>query len=567
MGGWRACLALSAALLLPGVAWGQVVRGSVMSAVDSTPLPGVVVLLVGSAGTAVDRALTNERGEFRLDGPSPGRYRVRTQRIGFRPVTTEPFELRSLEEITRRIVLAGVPVSLDVVRVAARSVCRSFTDDSVGPAAIWQQARTALMAAELTSRARLEATVLMYHRTLEPYSGRVREQSSYFRGGATSRVWTARPLDSIRATGYVRQDADGGTTYFAPDLEILLSDAFVEDHCFHVARSPDPRVVGIAFEPTRDRSRVPEIRGTVWLDRRTSELRRMEYRYANVSRAQERGEAGGEMTFARLRNGGWVISRWSIRMPTLERRVVSSLGLRGGATTVEERLLETRVSGGDLVVVRRGRDTLWARHPVRLRGVVLDSASGAALAGARVRIRGTSLAAVSDSAGAFVMPDVLPGDYTLDVATPGLDSLGVAHGHVLRFADTAAVARIAVPDARALATALCGAASGPRPGIVTGRLRIAGDSVPPRNVSVYAEWTAYAVREVGGGVLVDRPRARSDGRVDAAGGFRICGVPVDTELLVGVVARDTVLARSPVRIPPGARVTRIDLVIDRATRP
>src|ERR1041384_5914403 len=56
-------------------------------AVDPTsrPLSGVVVLLMDSATNIAARALTNERGEFRLTSPRPGTFRVRALRIGFRP--------------------------------------------------------------------------------------------------------------------------------------------------------------------------------------------------------------------------------------------------------------------------------------------------------------------------------------------------------------------------------------------------------------------------------------------------------------------------------------------------
>lgn len=448
MSGWRAWLALSAALLLPCAAGAQVVHGTVVHAVDSTPLPGVVVMLVaGAAGdNVVDRALTDENGAFRLDGTRPGTFRIRTLRIGFRPVTTPPFELRSLEQATRRIEIAGLPVSLEAVQVAARSVCRDFADDTIGPAAIWQQARTALTAAELTSRARtLEATIVTYTRVLDPHSERVRQHSASVRSGLSSRVWTAHPLQSLRERGYVRDDPDGGTTYFAPDLAILMSDAFVEDHCFHVVLSRNPALIGIAFEPTRERRRVPEIAGTVWLDRKTSELRRMEFGYVNVSKEKER--AGGDMTFVRLGTGGWVISRWNIRMPAIERRVRNTVGgMRGAETTVDERLIETRVSGGELALVMRRGDTLWKRPPMTLRGIVTDSATGIAVSGARVGIRGMALGTVSAGDGSFVLQGMLPGDYTLEVATPAMQALGQVHRQGVRFADTLSTHQLRLPS-------------------------------------------------------------------------------------------------------------------------
>src|SRR5262245_43226030 len=112
----RARLALAALALTPAWLAAQTVRGV---AVDpaSRPLSGIVVQLMDSAANIAARALTNERGEFRLTSPRPGTFRVRALRIGFRPETSEPMTLRVSEEREHRLVLAGVAVSLATIRV------------------------------------------------------------------------------------------------------------------------------------------------------------------------------------------------------------------------------------------------------------------------------------------------------------------------------------------------------------------------------------------------------------------------------------------------------------------
>src|SRR4051812_47763443 len=93
-----------------GAVAGQVVRGVAVDAADA-PVPGVVVLLLdGSSKATAARALTNERGEYRLATPRPGTYEVHTLRIGFRPVASEPVSLASGQEVTRCLVLTGVPL-------------------------------------------------------------------------------------------------------------------------------------------------------------------------------------------------------------------------------------------------------------------------------------------------------------------------------------------------------------------------------------------------------------------------------------------------------------------------
>ena len=97
---------------------------------------------------------------------------------------------------------------------------------------------------------------------------------------------------------------------------MLLSSSFLQDHCFRLAISLDSTRLGLAFEPTPARERVADIRGTLWLDRASTELRSLEFQYVNISRAQQ-DHAGGELAFVRMRDGQWAISRWNIRMPVL----------------------------------------------------------------------------------------------------------------------------------------------------------------------------------------------------------------------------------------------------------
>ncbi|MEO8334481.1 MAG: carboxypeptidase-like regulatory domain-containing protein [bacterium] len=77
------------ALLVPVVSGAQAMHGVVVDRSDA-PVAGVVVILLDNASLGVARALSNDRGEFRLTAPKAGRYRVRTMRIGFLPVTSEP---------------------------------------------------------------------------------------------------------------------------------------------------------------------------------------------------------------------------------------------------------------------------------------------------------------------------------------------------------------------------------------------------------------------------------------------------------------------------------------------
>src|SRR5206468_1241301 len=145
----------------------------------------------------------------------------------------------------------------------------------------------------------------------------------------------------------------------------------LQDHCVRLIRSPDASRIGLAFEPTRERRRVPEIRGVLWLDRASAELRALEYRYTNVTPEQE-AYAGGTMDFARLGNGAWMIARWNIGMPIVQ---YDPPPPSARTHTPEPRVVQLHVTGSELAIVTRNRDTLWMAPRRTLVGTVVDSIS------------------------------------------------------------------------------------------------------------------------------------------------------------------------------------------------
>jgi hypothetical protein len=441
----REVILLGAMSSLPMISTAQTVRGTVVDGIEGGAVRGAVVLLMDNGGTIVRRALTDERGEFRVSAPGAGLYRVRMLRIGFLPATSPSFSLVSGQELALPQLVAGAPVSLDTVRVVGRNSCRLHGDSALATYALWEQVRTALTAAQLTTNIRsMSATVVVFERALDPYDGTVRRQAFWVRTGFTNRPWVSLSVDSLRRFGYVVHGADGWRTYHAPDLSVLLSSQFLEDHCFRLANGSKVSEVGLSFEPTADRSRLPEIKGMLWLDRKSAELRRMEFRYTRVSPVEQQSNTGGEMDFVRLSNGAWAISRWMIRMPALTQQFKAS-PMRGGVSGSEIIITEIKLAGGELAIIRNGRDTLWSRAPQVLRGVVLDSASGRFVGGARVSLKGIARQATTDSAGRFGIPEVLPGEYTLEVRVPGQDTVGPPHRSSLAFADSSVRVRVRVP--------------------------------------------------------------------------------------------------------------------------
>jgi hypothetical protein len=242
----------------------------------------------------------------------------------------------------------------------------------------------------------------------------------------------------------------------------------------------------------------------------------MEFRYVNIPPEQS-DAAGGDVEFIRMANGAWAISRWNIRMPAMEQRVASNY--YGGNSV---RVAEIHTAGGELVLARRGTDTLWSRPPLTLAGIVRDSISGAGVGGARVAIDGTDLGGTTDARGQFTIANVLPGEYTIDVRTASLDSLSALHRSSLAFTGAESPAEIRVPTASQVRATVCGAAHPD--------LRI------QREVACGAVLTGVVLvdstQQPVIGAEVSIPDASKTVLTDERGAFKLSGIPAGTHRLV-----------------------------------
>jgi hypothetical protein len=543
-------LAVSA---MPSVARGQSVRGTVMGS-GTTPVAGVMVVLVDSASATVASSLSDERGAFFVRATKAGTYRLRTLRIGFRATITPSFALAAGQDITRRLDVEEIRFRLDTVRVTGRNACRQATDSAVATFAVWEQVRTVLTAVQLTAQEReITSTIIAYERRLDRTSRRVQEQTGTLNTALVTEPWHSRAPGMLREAGYVENSGADGATFYAPGIDVLLSKEFVEDHCFRLARSENVSLLGISFEPNPERKKVAEIKGVMWLDRATSELRTVDFGYVNPPRARLDEGVGG-MTFVRLKDGRWAISQWNIRMPVL---------LVGYSSGDEARVAEYRVAGGELSLVLRGGDTLFKRPPVVLGGVLTDSLTGAAVAQARIALAGTTLNTTSDLTGRFVIGDVLPGDYTIEVRTASLDSVTAVSQTAVSITGSITDLRLRIPTGQQIAGSLCGSARLEAPGIVLGTVSLRGDTLIPAGVKITAEWQQPFIKVEGGNTVMGKRSKWAEARADDRGRYRVCGVPVNFKFTMRAES-DSASAVDTVTIPAGGRMARANLALDRA---
>ncbi|CAN5370213.1 hypothetical protein BH09GEM1_BH09GEM1_30120 [soil metagenome] len=545
------------------IAGAQSVQGIVVARGES-PVAGVVVLLLDTNSTIAARALSNAGGVFRLVAPRAGSYHLRTLRIGFTPATSAPFALVTGASREQRIELTELSYSLDTTRVAARSVCRRTSPESLAVVfALWEQVRTALHAAELTaSGGSINATTLRYARLLSRDMSRVMAQANEFQTDSVRAPWQSMAPDTLHERGYVRTGADDSVTYAAPGLDALVSDTFLDDHCFSLAAGTDDEF-RIVFEPARNRNRLPEISGTVSVNRATTELRRIEYKYVNLPPVQMT-QAGGDVAFVRLREGGWVIPYWNVRMPVLGM-------FRGVGRARELRVARVKVEGGELVAALRGGDTLWTHPPLVLSGRVLDSVSGAPVAGAWVSVSGSKLKGETARDGSFRIAGLLPGRYGLEVRGPGREYAGMAVAIPVTFTDSASHVDLRIPTALQVAGAVCQlewlvtAVSGGA--ILTGHVDASFIVGPRSAVTVVAEWTEKHGRIAGRGITYEYDPMSFETLADSAGEFRICFVPTETPIRVHATVGDIRALDARVTIPPELHFARVNLTLDSNLEP
>ncbi|HET9949943.1 MAG TPA: carboxypeptidase-like regulatory domain-containing protein, partial [Longimicrobiales bacterium] len=279
--GLRALL-LVASLPAPGAA--QSVLARVVTVEESEPIQGALAYLVDDASDRVVRtSLTDEVGRALFAGVPASTYRLRAEMIGREQAESAPFAVadgaavaRTLSLATRAIGLEGIEVTAETRRCTVRP-----GDDALAVAHVWDEARKALSAAALTDESGVyRYETVTYTRRLDARTRAIFDQEESRREAWAHRPFESRPAEDLVERGFVQREGRDWV-FYAPDAGVLLSDVFLDTHCFRLAEG-EPGLIGLAFEPTRDRDDATDIQGTLWLDAVNAELRWLEFGYWNL---------------------------------------------------------------------------------------------------------------------------------------------------------------------------------------------------------------------------------------------------------------------------------------------
>lgn len=567
---YRAC-AVCALMLVAHVASAQAIAGKVLGKVDGAPVAGAIVTLLDSAGRSITAKLAEDGGSFDFTAPHAGSYAIRVERVGFRSTTTSPFLVRQGERADVPITIASDGISLRAVKVSADRRCVVRPQEGLATAELWNEARKALNATQLTQMAQAAARARRnphrfavrwrkFERDLEPRSLAVRSEELVEMEGETVTPFVSADPEVLARSGYVDGDLSRGSTFFAPDATVLLSDRFLDTHCFRIQAPEKGRrddLIGLAFEPLRltneSGQRRVEVGGVLWLDRASAELRYLEYGYVNLPFAADANRAGGRLEFRPLPDGRWIVWRWYIRTPALERQQGAYTAQTSEWQTT---IVRVREQGAELLEVMPAGTSRVSRASIN--GIVFDSLRGMPLAGARVFLSGTSHAAVTSADGSYAIESIPPGKYLVSVLAPRLDSLLLeppARDVVLSAGDAKQI-ELALPTPRTLSAQLCGEAMVDTASILVGFVR---DTAETRasGASVRAEWTT--ISRLGTAALRTQP-ILVETTASSRGRYALCGIPAGVRYTIRA-RRDRNVASAAQ--PPMARgeVRRLDLTL------
>ena len=528
---------------------GQALRLRVTEEGSGRPVAGAVAEVLDSAGTVIFQAVLSGEGRRVLTLPSGGPYQVRIRRIGFQPFAAPAPAIPRSGTVDLALVLPARRIVLNTITVLGRPVCSrdAFRDPSV--AALWTEIRTALATTYLSradSTLTLEARA--FRRGLDSKLELVGEQVGLPRVTSGGKPYYSLTADDLADSGYVRREGKENV-FFAPDEAVLLSDRFVVDHCFQVSRGEGSAegLFGLRFTPPNRRN-VNDIAGTLWVDSASAELRYLDFWYANSSfpyTVLGEGRSGGQVLFGRMRDGTWIVSGWRLRMPRFAegRRIT----VRSSPDSYEEFGGVVSSIAADSSIpygtAQPYRDMLL---PARVSGMVYDSLSRTALAGARVwllpveapadiaaglappggRLVVQPVSRIADIAGRFRIDSVPAGTWRLAFEAPAVDSLGVrAPVHDLRLRPGGAVeGMLAVPSMATLRRGCAtpnGAPSEMAGGMITGLVRAAGDDRVLVDALVHASWVDL---RRAASLLTSPEPVTVDTRTDSLGEYRICGL-------------------------------------------
>jgi len=497
--GWARALHLPLSIVLGLLisAWGaplgaQTIQGWLLDRETGQGVEGALVLLLDQAGEEIDGFLTNADGRFRVRAPNPGAYSLRAERIGYETVTSETIRLGSAQVSGILLETGPSAIELEELRVEGEQQCVIRPAEGLELARVWDEARKALTVQEWTEGEDFyNFQLVRYQRTLHPDSRGVLSEEREGMVVVNRNPIRSLPARELLEEGFIQTAENGANFYYGPDASVLLSDLFLDTHCF-----------------------------------------RLDYSYDWAPWVEVRGVAEGRVEFQKMPTGAWIVRKWWLRMPVV--------GQVRGSTTAgwpALRLVEIREVGSEVAEVTSMDHQLISPADGQprgaLRGVAWDSLRSRPLSGVTVFLSGARYDASTDADGHFFMDGIAEGNYSVAVTHPSLTSLGIYPRRVevrISEGDTAEV-QLGLPSRSSFLESVCGAAKGQvGDAFVTGTVRQEEGGGPTPGATVTLEWSRNKVNAAG--AIIGRVIQDVQVVADAIGRYGVCGIPAGAKVTV-----------------------------------
>ena len=538
----------------------QTVLARVLDGESGQPVIGALVHLVAIEGEAQSSTLTDDLGRALFVGVPNGSIHLRAEMIGQATTETALFSVGHGETVSREIRMETSAILLEGIDVSASERCEiRGGEEGMLVAEVWNEARKALLAASITdNRGLYRYETMRYDRDIDAETDAVLSEERQRRDSYMRTPFESKPANELVEGGFI-QDDGGADVYYAPDAAALLSDVFLDTHCFRLAEARNPQgFIGLEFEPTEDRG-VPDIRGAMWLDPATAELQWLEYSYTGLDRERRSPRVGGRVEFRRMPDGSWIVPEWWIRMPV----VGVSQDYEGNRNT---RIVQYHQTGGLVLDVREagGRGLGRLARTGGIEGVVRDSL-GLPLQGVRVGVVGSNQEVYSNSEGRYSITELPEGRYRVRFLDKRLEVMGYVSDPLERDVVQGEMSWLeyVTPSAGDVLFEACRGEV-----VADNTVRLAGVVVDEKGqgvplATVRVGYTRFRLPT--GTILQDQ--SWMEITTTREGFFKFCGVPPNTRLTVDAGLGEVMSEQAILNIPDHETGRMLTIRLPRGTRP
>jgi hypothetical protein len=503
-------------LLATGRAFSQGVRGIVVGTQDRLPIHGAFVTLLDHNSHQRGAALTDSAGRFFVRVSRPGTYTLRAERIGYESVTSAPIQLTT-DTITYHFQVPTEPIVLEGIAVSRDRSCRR-RPDATAVYQLWRAINTALRITVFSQQSTsMQFELFRYSRELAR-DGRslLSEERNLLSVAGAFSFSTLDP--SELASGFLRAESRGSVVY-GPDAMLLVSDEFQDTHCFGLVRGNTPGTIGLSFGPMKTQPDVIDVKGVLWADARSGELRSLTFEYTNFAPNALSKDLKGEVEFRKLASGHWIVQKWWIRGSLYAARVIP----RGYLNVFQ---LGIHEEGGHVVSVD-GRVAM--RGSGVLEGVVVDSLAQLPVSDALVFTSILPYQAKTDSLGRYRIEGIPAGTYEVAVATPTQadmrERLRLYEVRVPHHGE-AKLNLVSPTDPTVFKTACANTRPDIGTAIVFGTARDSASRLPLEGAEIWAEWRGPSLRNPKIANHSRRTQSGVDGR------YYLCWLPGDRTIVI-----------------------------------